>query len=146
MKKQYFAILLATFLLAACGPRPTARYNRNLDEPMYYSYNPEDTIGNEPYWLLLRIDSARVDYRLDHPVSEMPMIDLDSADGMKKSPEQQGAFKMLDEIIMKETYGIGFKKGNDALAVEVWAAYVEMLADGTVDKIAAEYKIDGVIR
>lgn len=88
LKKQHFAILLATFLLAACGPRPTARYNRNMDEPMYYAYNPEDTIGNEPYWLLLRIDSARVDFRLDHPVSEMAVIDFDSTDGEEKTPEQ----------------------------------------------------------
>ncbi|MBR5631499.1 MAG: hypothetical protein IKW82_07635 [Bacteroidales bacterium] len=88
MKKQNFAILLATFVLAACGPRPTARCNRNLDEPMYYAYNPEDTVGNEPYWLLLRIDSARVDFRLDHPVSEMATINLDSTEGEEKTPEQ----------------------------------------------------------
>ena len=88
LKKQHFAILLATFLLAACGPRPTARYNHNMDEPMYYAYNPEDTVGNEPYWLLLRIDSARVDFRMDHPVSEMAMINLDSTESEVKSPEQ----------------------------------------------------------
>ena len=88
MKKQHFAILLAAFVLAACGPRPTARYNRNLGEPMYYAYNPEDTIGNEPYWLLLRIDSARVGFRLDHPNSELAMINLDSTESEAKSPEQ----------------------------------------------------------
>lgn len=88
MKKQHFAILLATFVLAACGPRPTARYNRNFGEPMYYAYNPEDTIGNEPYWLLLRIDSARVGFRLDHPNSELAMINLDSTESEAKSPEQ----------------------------------------------------------
>ena len=60
--------------------------------------------------------------------------------------DKAGKFKMLDDIIMKETYGIGFKKGNDALAAEVWAVYQAMLADGTVDKIAAEYKIDSVIK
>ena len=89
MNKQHFAILLAAFVLAACGPRPTARYNRNLDEPMYYAYNPEDTVGNEPYWLLLRIDSARVDFRLDYPVGEMATINLDSTEGAEKTPEQQ---------------------------------------------------------
>ena len=73
-------------------------------------------------------------------------VALDVGVAKQKIADKPGAFKMLDEIIMKETYGIGFKKGNDALALEVWAAYVEMLADGTVDKIAAEYKIDGVIR
>ena len=88
MKTHFYLIFLATLVFAGCGPRPTVRYNRNLDEPMYYAYNPEDTIGNEPYWLLLRIDSARVDFRLDHPVSEMAVIDLDSTDGEEKTPEQ----------------------------------------------------------
>lgn len=62
--------------------------DHSFDEPMYYAYNPEDTIGNEPYWLLLRIDSARVDFRLDHPVSEMATINLDSTEGAEKTPEQ----------------------------------------------------------
>ncbi len=60
--------------------------------------------------------------------------------------EKAGRFRMLTEIVMVETYGIGFKKGNDALAAEVWKTYKAMLADGTVDKLAAKYKIDGVIR
>ena len=88
MRTNYFAILLAAFVLAACGPRPAARYNHNLGEPMYYAYDPEDTVGNEAYWLLLRIDSARVNFRLDHPVSEMATIKLDSTEGEEKTPEQ----------------------------------------------------------
>ena len=59
--------------------------------------------------------------------------------------DKPGAFKMLEEIVMTETYGIGFKKGNDELRDAVWAAYQELLADGTVDAIAKEYGIDGVI-
>ena len=58
----------------------------------------------------------------------------------------QATIRMLDEIIMKETYGIGFKLGNDALRDEVWATYLEMLADGTVAKLAEKYAIDGVIK
>ena len=46
---------------------------------------------------------------------------------------------ILDEIISKEQYGIGFKKGNDALRDQVWETLLEMEADGTVDKIAEEY-------
>lgn len=46
--------------------------NNNLDEPMYYSYNPEDTIGNEPYWHMLRIDSARVGAMSDPAMAMMP--------------------------------------------------------------------------
>ena len=73
-------------------------------------------------------------------------VALDIGVAKQKMADKAGKFKMLDDIIMKETYGIGFKKGNDALANEVWAVYQAMLADGTVDKIAAEYKIDSVIK
>ena len=73
-------------------------------------------------------------------------VALDIGVAKQKMADKAGKFKMLDEIVMKETYGIGFKKGNDALAAEVWAVYQAMLADGTVDKLAAQYKIDGVIK
>ncbi len=73
-------------------------------------------------------------------------VALDIGVAKLKMADKPGKFKMLDEIIMTETYGIGFKKGNEALRDKVWASYEEMLRDGTVDKIAAEYKIDGVIR
>ena len=73
-------------------------------------------------------------------------VALDIGVARQKMATKYGAFKMLDEIIMKETYGIGFKKGEDALAAEVWAVYLAMLADGTVDKLAAAYGIDGVIK
>lgn len=46
---------------------------------------------------------------------------------------------ILDEIISKEQYGIGFKKGNEELRDQVWATLLEMEADGTVDEIAAKY-------
>lgn len=73
-------------------------------------------------------------------------VALDIGVAKQKMSDKKGAFKMLDEIIMKETYGIGFKKGNDSLRDEVWAIYQAMLADGTVDAIAAKYGIDGVIK
>jgi hypothetical protein len=88
MKNNLYFILLAALVLGGCGPRPMAMNKHYLDETMYYAYNPEDTIGNEPYWHMLRIDSARVAFRLDHPVSEMPTINLDSSGGAEKTPEQ----------------------------------------------------------
>ena len=73
-------------------------------------------------------------------------VALDVGVAKQKMSDKAGAFRMLDEVIMKETYGIGFKLGNEALRDEVWATYQEMLADGAVDKIAAQYGIDGVIK
>ena len=72
-------------------------------------------------------------------------IALDIGVAKQKMADKADKFKMLDEIIMTETYGIGFKKGNTELRDAVWTTYQEMLKDGTVDKLAKEYKIDGVI-
>lgn len=46
---------------------------------------------------------------------------------------------ILDDIISKEQYGIGFKQGNTELRDQVWKTLLEMEADGTIDEIAAKY-------
>lgn len=46
---------------------------------------------------------------------------------------------ILDDIISKEQYGIGFKLGNTELRDQVWKTLLEMEADGTIDEIAAKY-------
>lgn len=45
------------------------------------------------------------------------------------------AFRVLEESLSPEEYGIGFKKGNDELMKAVWETLCEMAADGTVEKI-----------
>lgn len=71
MNNYHFCILLAAFVLFGCAEKPKDnRGNTNLTK--YYTYNPQDTIGNEPYWQLLRIDSARVEYTLEHPMGLPP--------------------------------------------------------------------------
>lgn len=51
------------------------------------------------------------------------------------------AFSILNESITTEKYGIGFKKGNDALKDQVQETLDEMFKDGTVAKIAEKYGI-----
>ena len=53
-------------------------------------------------------------------------------------------YKMLDEIISSEQYGVGFKKGNDELKDKVQATLDEMFEDGTVEEIAQKYDTYGV--
>lgn len=43
-----------------------------------------------------------------------------------------------------EEYGIAFRKGSDATAA-VNAAIAELMADGTMDKIAKDYKLDALL-
>ncbi len=49
---------------------------------------------------------------------------------------------ILDDVISKEQYGIGFKLGNEELRDQVWATLLEMEADGTIDTIADKYDIN----
>ena len=51
-------------------------------------------------------------------------------------------FRILDEPISTEQYAIAFKLGNEALRDQVQETYDEMLADGTVMKIAQNYADD----
>ncbi len=49
-------------------------------------------------------------------------------------------FKILDEPLSYEQYGVGFKKGNTDLKDQVQKTLDEMFKDGTVDKIANNYR------
>lgn len=73
-------------------------------------------------------------------------VAMDIGVAKQKMSDRPGAFHLLDEAVMTETYGIGFKKGNAELRDQVWATYQELLADGTVATLAAQYGVDGVIR
>lgn len=56
---------------------------------------------------------------------------------VSKSPDK---YTVLSDIISKEQYAVGFKKGNTALKDTVEKTLLEMNEDGTVKKIAKKYK------
>lgn len=56
--------------------------------------------------------------------------------------EREGNFKILDENLNSEQYGIGFKVGNTELRDIVNADLKKLHEDGTVNKIAEKYDID----
>ncbi len=60
---------------------------------------------------------------------------------MRNNPD---TFRILDEPISTEQYAIAFKLGNEALRDQVQETYDEMLADGTVMKIAQNYADDNL--
>ena len=68
-------------------------------------------------------------------------MDIGVAEYDIKNKNNSDQFKILDEYITTEKYGIGFKKGNDALKDQVQATLDEMFKDGTVAKIAEKYGI-----
>ena len=69
-------------------------------------------------------------------------VAMDVGVAKKKMADLPGKFEMLSEIVMTETYGIGFKKGNTALKDEVEAVLKAIFADGTGAKIAEKYQIE----
>lgn len=55
-------------------------------------------------------------------------------------------YKVLEEKINVEHYGIGFLKGQDALMKEVWAKVQEIAKDGTMAKLADKYVSFGLVK
>ena len=52
--------------------------------------------------------------------------------------QRNADFKILDDSLSEEEYGVGFKKGNTELRDKVQGALEEMAADGTLAKISDE--------
>ena len=71
-------------------------------------------------------------------------VDIGVGQHQISSKSNSDAYKILTDPISSEQYGIGFKKGNDALKDKVQATLDEMFADGTVVKIAQNYSDSGV--
>ena len=71
-------------------------------------------------------------------------IDIGVAQYQVSSKDNSDDFKILNDSISSEQYGIGFKKGNDALKDQVQETLDEMFKDGTVEKIAQNYSDAGV--
>lgn len=69
-------------------------------------------------------------------------VALDIGVAKKKLADLPGRFVLLGEIVMSETYGIGFKKGNETLRDEVEATLREVAADGTMAALAEKYGIE----
>ena len=59
--------------------------------------------------------------------------------GVAQEKAKDGKFRILDEVVITEKYGIGFRKGNTSLRDKVEATLKEMVADGTAAKISAKY-------
>ena len=53
--------------------------------------------------------------------------------------QRNADFKILDDSLSEEEYGVGFKKGNTELRDKVQEALEEMAADGTLAKISDEW-------
>ena len=71
-------------------------------------------------------------------------IDIGVAQYQVSSKDNPDDYSILNDSISSEQYGIGFKKGNDALKDQVQETLNAMFEDGTVAKIAENYTDSGV--
>lgn len=69
-------------------------------------------------------------------------VALDVGVAKKKMADLPGKFELLKEIVMTETYGIGFKKGNEELRNAVESTLRELVVDGTMKALAGKYGIE----
>ena len=53
--------------------------------------------------------------------------------------KEEGTFKVLDESLAPEEYGVGVKKGNEELLEKLQKALDEMNEDGTAAKISEKW-------
>ena len=69
-------------------------------------------------------------------------VALDVGVAKRKMADLPGKFEMLKEIVMTETYGIGFKLGNTALRDLVEETLIELSDEGTMKVLAEKYGIE----
>ena len=68
-------------------------------------------------------------------------MDIGVAEYDIKNKDNPDDFKILEDAITTEKYGVGFKQGNTDLKDKVQSTLDEMFKDGTVLKIAEKYGI-----
>lgn len=66
-------------------------------------------------------------------------IAMDSVVAQYQIKDRADEFKILDEVLAAEDYGVGFKLGNTELRDKVQGALEEMAADGTLAEISTEW-------
>jgi len=78
---------------------------------------------------------------LESGVCDAVAMDIGVAEYDIKNKNNSDDYSILSDHITTEKYGVGFKKGNDALKDKVQTTLDEMFKDGTVLKIAQKYGI-----
>lgn len=106
--------------------------------------NPDDGSNDENLALAATFASLEeiADYnnafmQMDAGLYDAIAVDIGVAQFQLSSNE--GKYRILDEPISREEYAIAFTKGNTELRDQVQETLNEMAADGTIDKIVANY-------
>lgn len=76
---------------------------------------------------------------MDLQSGSVDVIAMDDVVASYQIEQRQADFVVLEETLAAEEYGIGFKKGNEALRDQVQGALEEMAADGTLAEISEKW-------
>ncbi len=76
---------------------------------------------------------------MDLKNGQVDALAVDSVVADYYTSQEPDTFRILDESLAPEQYGIGFRKGEQAFAHAVQAALDEMKKDGTFEKISMEW-------
>ena len=66
-------------------------------------------------------------------------VAMDSVVAAYQIQKRGDGFKILDDVIATEEYGVAFKKGNEELRDKVQDTLEEMAKDGTMGKISEKW-------
>lgn len=75
----------------------------------------------------------------DLKIGRVDAVVIDEVVARYYMSKDEGTFKLLDESLAPEEYGIGVKKGNDALLDELQKALDALNADGTAAEISKKW-------
>ena len=87
----------------------------------------------------LRTSANYVSAIMELEAGSVDAVAVDIGVAKEKMNGAPGKFRMLDEILLTEQYGIGFLLGNEKLRDEVQATFKEMVKDGTAAKISKKW-------
>ena len=81
------------------------------------------------------INYSKAFKELDFGTVDVVFADIDAA----QAKNTKGEYRILEEAVSAEQFGIGFKKGNTELRDAVQKTFKELVKDGTAEKICKEY-------
>lgn len=81
----------------------------------------------------------------DLKTGRLDAVVVDEVVGKYYVAKDAASFKILDETLAEEEYGIGVKKGNTELLNKLQAALDEIYKDGTVSKISEKWFGDDIV-
>ena len=97
-------------------------------------------LNNEQVMVVASDSGIETFMNIDSGAADAVAVDIGVAK-YQLAQREEGKYKILDEPIQSEQYGIGFAKGNEELRDTVWAEVMKLYDEGEIDKLAEQYGV-----